>query len=256
MGKVFLVGAGPGDEELVTLKAIKVLKKASVVLYDALVNTDLLSYCPEGCIKEYVGKKPGIHQYQQIMIQDMLVDYANRYENVVRLKGGDPYVFGRGHEELVHCEDRGLEVEVIPGISSALAVPAMAGVPLTKRGVNESFWVITGTTSSGAISDDIPLAAQSSATVIVLMGMKNLDKIVGLFRVFRGEEEPVAIIQNGTKNGQRSTYGLLSNIEQQVIDQQIFSPAIIVIGEVVNQRRNRCFANETLNDHLASYLPL
>lgn len=236
MGKLILVGAGPGDPELITLKAIKALKSADVVLYDALANVALLDYCKSDCIKVFVGKKSGIHAYQQIIINDMIVDYAKQYSTVIRLKGGDPYVFGRGHEELEHATEAGLEVEVVPGISSALAVPATAQIPLTKRGINESFWVVTGTTTSRCFSEDMELAARSSATIIILMGMKNLPGILNVFRAFRSSEEPVAIIQNGTLQDQRQVFGNLNTIESVVSDEEIINPAIIVIGAVVNER--------------------
>ncbi len=129
MSKLLLIGAGPGDPELITLKAIRGLQEADVVLYDALVNKELLKHCRPDCELVYVGKKPGIHQYQQIYINDMIVDNAKRYETVVRLKGGDPFVFGRGHEELEHARAHGIAVEVIPGISSALSVPALSEIP-------------------------------------------------------------------------------------------------------------------------------
>lgn len=234
MSSLLLIGAGPGDPELITLKAINGLKKADVVLYDALVNEELLKYCAPTCELVYVGKKPGIHQYQQIYINDMIVGYGSKYEYVVRLKGGDPFVFGRGHEEMEHAQRHGMHVEVIPGITSAISVPAMSGVPLTKRGVNESFWVVTGTTSSMKLSSDVLLAAQSSATVVILMGMRHLTEIVDLFTTFRGSNEPIGIIQNGTRQNEKSVFGKMESIIDQVEQKKIESPAIIVIGEVVN----------------------
>lgn len=235
MSKLLLIGAGPGDPDLITLKAIKGLELADVVLYDALVNPDLLAYCRPDCKKIYVGKKPGIHQYQQLYINDMIIDYAKNHDIVARLKGGDPFVFGRGYEELEHAKAHGLEVEVIPGISSALSVPALNQIPLTKRGVNESFWVVTGTTQKHQVSKDVTLAAESSASVVVMMGMKRLSEIVSIFSGKRGIDEPVAIIQNGSCPNERSVFGTLQSIEHQAKINQISSPAIILIGEVVRQ---------------------
>lgn len=252
MGKLTLVGAGPGDPELITLKAMLALKNADVVLYDALANEALLGYCGKGCIKIYVGKKSGIHAYQQIFINDMIVDYAKTYDSVVRLKGGDPYVFGRGHEELQHAIEHGLDVEVVPGVSSALAVPAMQHIPLTKRGVNESFWVITGTTTAGNFSKDMSLAAQSSATVIILMGMKNLNRILDVFREFRSLEEPVAIIQNGTRPDDKQVFGDLNSIEAEVALAGITNPAVIVIGQVVNERAHDQHGMDKVNEQLST----
>lgn len=245
MSKLILVGAGPGDPELITLKAINALKRANVVLYDALANDAFLDYCRPDCVKVYVGKKAGIHAYQQIYINDMIVDYAKSHGTVVRLKGGDPYVFGRGHEELEYAREKGLEVEVVPGVSSALAVPSMQHIPLTKRGVNESFWVVTGTTTEGCFSKDLLLAAQSSATVIILMGMKNLNKIINVFQALRSEEEPIAIIQNGTRPDERSVIGNLKSIVSTVKKEAITNPSIIIIGKVVNERphMNRILQN-------------
>ena len=233
MSTLFLVGAGPGDPELITVKALNVLKEADIVLYDALASEELLEYCKSRCEKIYVGKKPGIHTYQQILINDLIVESGKKYNKVVRLKGGDPFVFGRGYEELEHAQMHGMDVEVIPGISSALAVPASNQIPLTKRGINESFWVVTGTTTTRELSKDVILAAQSSATIVILMGMNRLNDIVKLFESYRGENEPIGIIQNGTIAGQKEVYGRLENIEFLAKDAEISSPAIIIIGEVV-----------------------
>jgi uroporphyrin-III C-methyltransferase len=157
------------------------------------------------------------------------VFYAARYQVVVRLKGGDPYVFGRGHEELEYAVNRGVNVELIPGISSALAAPASCGIPLTKRGVNESFWVVTGTLSSGELSNDIRLAAQSSATVIILMGISKLKEVLSLFIQARSAYEPVAIIEHATLPSQRVISGAASGILSQLESQGINMPAVIVI---------------------------
>lgn len=167
----------------------------------------------------------------------MLVFYATRYDVVVRLKGGDPNVFGRGHEELEYCIRRGVEVKVIPGISSALAAPTSAGIPVTKRGVNESFWVITGMLASGKMSKDIQLAARSSATVIILMGITHLKEIASLFAHIRAFTEPVAVIQNATLPGQKIITGTAKNIYQRVRQNEMGSPAVIVIGKVVDEHQ-------------------
>ncbi|MEQ8472744.1 MAG: uroporphyrinogen-III C-methyltransferase [Marinoscillum sp.] len=250
MSTLILIGAGPGDPELLTLKALNALKKADVVLYDALVNPELLSHCMPECELVYVGKKPGIHQYQQIYINDMIVDYGKKYENVVRLKGGDPFVFGRGHEELEHARKHGMEVEIIPGITSAISVPALNEIPLTKRGVNESFWVITGTTTSLDMSSDIRLAAQSSATVVILMGMRHLNEITQIFAAARGENESIGIIQNGSRINEQSVFGEVGNIVELVKEKGLSSPAIIVIGEVVRHGRHPVMEMLTAQAHI------
>ena len=149
----------------------------------------------------------------------MIVHYARQYGHVVRLKGGDPFVFGRGQEEQDYARRHGLTVSMVPGISSALAVPALYDIPLTHRGASESFWVVTGTTQDERLPDDMKLAAQSSATVVILMGTKRLADIVSLFTTHRGPDEPVAIIQNGTRPDERQAVGTLRTIVEQVTQQ-------------------------------------
>ena len=232
---LIIVGAGPGNPELITIKGVQALRQADVVLYDALASTELLEFTNPGCKKVYVGKRKGKKEFSQEEIHQLIVFYATRYGCVVRLKGGDPYVFGRGHEELEYAVRRGVQVEVIPGVSSALAAPAAAGIPLTKRGVNESFWVITGTLASGEISSDIKFAAQSSATVVILMGMTNLEQIALLFSDARSPLEPVAIIQQATLPDQRVVKATAGTIYAVVAEENISSPAVIVIGKVVEE---------------------
>lgn len=233
--KLSVVGAGPGDPDLITLKAIKALASADVVLYDALVNTAILAHAPNA-EKIFVGKRKGCYAYQQEQINDLVIDRAQRCGHVVRLKGGDPFIFGRGSEELDYASCYGIETAMVPGISSALAVPAYQGIPLTKRGSAESFWVITGTTRRHKLSKDVSLAAQSSATVAILMGMSKLDEIVATFTKAGKAHTPVAIIQNGTREEEKVGYGTIHTIEGVVEKQKLSSPAIIVIGKVVHDR--------------------
>ncbi|MFE3847351.1 uroporphyrinogen-III C-methyltransferase [Flavobacterium sp. LB3P45] len=233
--KVTLVGAGPGDPDLFTLKGVKALAEANVVLYDALANEEIMNHAPKTAIKIFVGKRIGAHEYSQDQINQLIVDNALTYGNVVRLKGGDPFIFGRGSEEIEYAESFGIPTFVVPGISSAIAVPAYQGISLTKRGVSESFWVITGTTSDRNLSNDVALAAQSSATVVILMGMSKLSQIVSLFqKEFKGET-PVAIIQNGTTPQEKVGVGTINTIQEVVAKNKLSSPAIIVIGEVVKE---------------------
>lgn len=232
-----IVGAGPGDPELITIKGLKAIQKADVILYDALASTILLEHASPSCKRVYVGKRKGKkNEFSQDEINQLIVFYATRYRSVVRLKGGDPNVFGRGHEELEYAARRGVSIQVIPGVSSSIAAPSAAGIPLTKRGVNESFWVVTGTLSSGELSNDIHLAAQSSATIIVLMGMSHLSSITSIFQYARSPFEPIAIIQHATLPEQKVVTGTVLNIHQQVLENEISSPAVIVIGKVVNER--------------------
>ena len=233
---VTIVGAGPGDPDLITLKGLKALKQADVILYDALASPLLLEHARPSCKCVYVGKRKGKKEFSQEEINQLIVFYATRYEFVVRLKGGDPNVFGRAHEELEYATKRGLTVHVVPGISSAISAPNAAGIPLTKRGVNESFWVVTGTLSSGEISNDIYLAAQSSATIIVLMGMSHLRAIASIFQQARSSNEPIAVIQHATLPEQKIVTGTVTDIVQRVEAYEVSSPAVIVIGQVVNER--------------------
>ena len=230
--KLTVVGAGPGDVDLITLKAIKALKNADVVLYDALVNEELLQYAVKAEIV-FVGKRLGCHAYTQDQINELIVSMANRHGHVVRLKGGDPFIFGRGSEEIDYVEQFGLETAIVPGISSALGVPASVGISLTQRQIAESFWVITGTTSDHKLSKDVYLASKSAATVVILMGMHKLDEIISIYKENRTDDLPIAIIQNGTKNTEQKVVGTISSITKLVSEKKISSPAIIVIGEVV-----------------------
>lgn len=233
--KVILVGAGPGDVDLITVKGLNAIKNADVVLYDALVNKELLQHVAEGVESIYVGKRFNKHKYSQETINQMLVDYALEYGTVVRLKGGDSYVFGRGAEEVDYIESQGVETEVVPGISSALSVPANQGIPLTKRSVNESFFVITGTTSDGSISKDIKLGAQSSATLVVLMGLRNFTLIMDEVVKYRHKFTPFAIIQNGTLPNEKITIDTVENYKNVIEEIDYSSPGIIVIGDVVGE---------------------
>jgi len=231
--KITLVGAGPGDPELLTVKGLKAIKIADVILYDALVNPDLLKEAPEQTLKIYVGKRANQHRYSQEEINLLMVQYAYLHGHVVRLKGGDSFVFGRGHEELQFANSFDIETTVIPGISSCIAVPELQQVPLTRRGVNESFWVITGTTREGELSKDIAIAAQSSATVVILMGMNKIKEITNVFKENGKSQTPVLVIQNGSRPEERSAIGTVANIATIVEEKQLGTPALIVIGEVV-----------------------
>lgn len=235
-GRLTVVGAGPGDVDLITLKGVKVLQSADVVLYDALVSPELLGYAP-AAEKIFVGKRKGCYSYQQEQINDLIVERATQGSHVVRLKGGDPFVFGRGAEEMEHAAQYGVEVAVVPGISSCVSVPASQNIPVTKRGATESFWVITGTTKEHQLSNDVALAAKSNATVVILMGMSKLGEIMGLYKEEGKENVPVAIVQNGTTENEKIGIGTVASIEDKAREQQLSNPAIIVIGEVVNHRQ-------------------
>ncbi|GAB3430994.1 uroporphyrinogen-III C-methyltransferase [Niabella aquatica] len=233
MAKLILIGAGPGDPELITLKAIRKLKEADVILYDALANEELLSYCKKDCVKQFVGKRYGCHALSQSEINTLILEYSSKHKYVVRLKGGDPFVFGRAWEEIETAKNAGIDVEVVPGISSTLAVPASQMIPVTARGTNESFWVITGTTQSGDISGDIKLAARPTATVVILMAMSRLERIAGIFSEYGKAETPAAIIQNGTLPDEKIVTGQVKDIYFRAQYAGLENPAIIIIGDVV-----------------------
>lgn len=234
--KLTVVGAGPGDEDLITLKAIKAIESAEVILYDALINESLLRYASDDTELIFVGKRKGCYAFQQEQINELIVSKAIEKGHVVRLKGGDPFIFGRGAEEIDYVRHFGLETFVVPGISSSVAVPAYQGIPLTKRGASESFWVITGTTKQHKLSADVRLAAKSTATVVILMGMGKLEEIVKIFSAENKQDTSIAIIQNGTRANENVGIGSIRTIEKIVKEKQLANPAIIVIGDVVKER--------------------
>ncbi len=235
--KLTVVGAGPGAVDLITLKALKAIAAADVILYDALINTELLEGADAHAEKIFVGKRRGCYSFSQDQINELIVSRAKTDGHVVRLKGGDPFVFGRGAEEMAYALSFGIEVAVVPGISSSLAVPAFQNIPMTKRGVSESFWVITGTTKEHKLSSDISLAAQSTATVVILMGMGKLREITSVFKLFGKDSTPVAVIQNGTLASEQLAVGTVATIADLVEEKQLANPAVIVIGEVVAHRQ-------------------
>lgn len=232
--RITLVGAGPGDAELITIKGIKALKTADVVLYDALVNEELLEFAPEHATKVYVGKRLGDHSFSQDAINKLMIDYALNYGHVVRLKGGDPFVFGRGYEELVQAACYGIPAQVIPGISSSIGVPGLQGIPVTHRGLSESFWVVTGTKTDGKVSDDLYEAARTRATIVVLMGLHKLAEITEIFKKEGKQSMPAAVIQSGSTQNEKVAIGIIDTIVEIVQQKNITSPALIVIGEVVS----------------------
>jgi len=236
--KVTLVGAGPGDPDLISLKGIKAIERADVILYDALVNEELLDYANPDCIKIYVGKRAEQLSTSQDEINRLLVDYALNYGHVVRLKGGDPFVFGRGGEEIDYVHQYGIETAVVPGISSAIGLTGLQQLPLTYRGISESFWVITGSKSDGSLSTDLYLAAESKATVVVLMGYGKLAEIVNIYRERNLHNLPIALIQNGSLPNEKVVFGTIDSILDESTEKRVGVPAIIVIGEVVAKHRS------------------
>ncbi len=238
VGKVYLVGAGPGDPGLITVKGLKVLAKADTVVYDYLVNTDLLSYCREGAELIYVGKKGGHHTMSQEEINKLLVEKALEGKIVVRLKGGDPFLFGRGGEEIEELIKHGIPYEIIPGVTSAIAVPAYAGIPVTHRNFTSALAIITGHEAEGKEESRVDYGALAKiGTLIFLMGVKNLPYIVeNLLKEGKSKDTPCAVIQWGTTPKQKVASGTLEDIVSKVAEAGITAPAIIVVGDVASLR--------------------
>jgi uroporphyrin-III C-methyltransferase len=238
-GKVYLVGAGPGDPELLTRKAERLLKDADIILYDALVGEGIRELFPVNVKLVDVGKRADDHTYPQEEINRMLVGLASEYKRIVRLKGGDPYVFGRGGEEAEALRKAGIEVEVVPGITSAIAVPEHAGIPVTHRGCSSAVTVITGheDPTKGESALNFKALAQIKGTIVILMGIKRLkENVDALLANGKPRDTPVAIIERGTTPRERVTAGTLGNIVGLAELREVKAPAIIVIGEVVRLR--------------------
>jgi uroporphyrinogen III methyltransferase/synthase len=240
MGKVFLVGAGPGNEGLFTISGLNVLKKAQVLVFDRLIPKELLSMVPEDCEQIYVGKESSKHAMKQDDINKLLADKASEDKLVVRLKGGDPFLFGRGGEEALYLKERGIEFELVPGISAALAVPLYAGIPVTHRKVASSYAIFTGhedpTKEDSTIDWEHSLGAD---TLVFFMGVERLDKIVEkIIAVRKDKEVPCALIQNGTLPTQKVVVGKLSNIVSLAQENSVKPPALFVVGNVVNLRED------------------
>ncbi len=236
--KIFIVGAGIGDPEMMTLKAKKVIESADVILYDALVNSVILEWANPLALKLFVGKRKGCKPYSQADIQEMLIEYAENGNQVVRLKGGDPFVFGRGREEMEAAQVEGIDTEYIAGISSAIAAPASIGIPVTYRGVSQSFWVMTATNETNQLNPEIVQAAATQATVVILMGWSHLQAITHIFLKHRSADTPIAVIQNASLPNENAVVSDLENIVEAAAEANLGTPAVIVIGEVVQ------FANE------------
>ena len=236
MGKVYLTGAGPGDMELLTLKALRVIKEADVIIYDRLANPQILKEAKDGCEFVYVGKEDGRHIMPQDDINETIYQNALKHKNVVRLKGGDPFVFGRGGEEANYLYQRGIKFEIIPGITSSISAPAYAGIPVTHRGVAVSFRVVTGHESPNKKVSQIPWNNfKSDDTIVFLMGLHNLDKICQkLIEIGKPANFPCAVISKGTTSEQQVVVGTLQDIVQKSKD--VPTPALIVVGKVVELR--------------------
>lgn len=242
MSKAYIIGTGPGDEELLTVKAVNALKKCTAVLYDRLVSNNILNYLNDDCLVYYCGKEPGAHYKTQEEINEMLVKLAKEGHIVGRVKGGDPYVFGRGGEEVLALEEENIPFEVIPGVTSPIAVLNYAGIPITHRGIAQSFHIVTGM-SANNLNVNFKALAMEEGTLVFMMGLSNLENIRDqLVANGKNPETPCAVVMRGTCSKQKKVIGTLNNISHKVKEAGLKSPCIIVVGEVV-----------TLNEKLSWY---
>jgi uroporphyrin-III C-methyltransferase len=242
-GTVFLVGAGPGDPELLTVRAHRLLSSCDALVYDSLVPQELLDLVPADCERRFVGKRRGHHSVPQPTINSVLVELARRHRRVVRLKGGDPFLFGRGGEEAAHLVSRGVSVEVVPGVTAGIAAPAYAGIPVTHRRAGSSVTFVTGheEIDKGRPGVDWQGLARSSDGLVIYMGLHNLRHIgAELMTGGLAPSTPAAAIQQGTVEGQRLVLAPLGELARKVEEAGLASPAIIVIGAVVAQRVAAC----------------
>jgi uroporphyrin-III C-methyltransferase len=240
MGKVYLVGAGPGDPGLLTMKAYQLLSQAQIVIYDALVSPEILALITPNAEKINVGKRMGRHSLLQPDTSQLLIQKAQQAEIVVRLKGGDPFIFGRGGEEMADLVAAGITVEVIPGVTAGIAAPAYANIPLTHRDYSSSVVFVTGHESAGKYRPAInwTAIAQAAETIVIYMGVHNLPYIVTkLIQAGLSPTVPIALIRWGTTTQQSELIGTIGTIEQQVQTANFTAPAIIVVGQVVNFRQ-------------------
>ncbi|KMY50207.1 uroporphyrinogen-III C-methyltransferase [Peribacillus loiseleuriae] len=236
IGKVYLVGAGPGDPDLITVKGLRCLKEADVILYDRLVNPELLQYAKDGAQLVYCGKLPHYHTMKQETINHFIVKYAKKGYQVVRLKGGDPFVFGRGGEEAESCAKHVIPFEIVPGITAGIAAAAYAGIPVTHRQLSKSFVFITGhQVGDQAAEHKWSHLANGVDTICIYMGVSQLPIIIkNLIENGKSRQTPIALINWGTLSEQRTVVGTLGTIEELVKKAEISNPSMIVIGEVVH----------------------
>lgn len=247
--KLCVLGAGPGDPELLTIKGYKALQQADVILYDNLANKELLSVAASSCENLFVGKKPYGNSISQDGIHELIKHYAFSKGNVVRLKGGDPFIFGRGFEEVAFARKHGIETEYIPGISSMQAI-GFSDIPLTHRGISESIWAITGMKKDGSLSADLQLAMKSEATVVIYMGMSRLHEIVKMYTEADMGSTPAAIIQHASMPNQRKVICEVAALQLNALKSELGHPAIIVIGKVVSAAEDGAASGSHLNSLL------
>lgn len=237
-GFVYIVGAGPGDPKLLTIRGLECIQQADVILYDRLVNTKLLKYSKADAEFIYCGKKPGKHGLIQDEIHRVLVDKANLGKKVLRLKGGDPFVFGRGAEEALILREAGIPFEIVPGITAGIAAPAYAGIPVTHRDHAASFAIVTGHGRAEKEQDFLNWSALAQMdTVAFYMGVGNIEQITKNLIIYgKSETTPVAVVEWGTTENQRTVTGNLATIAHEIQIHRISNPAMIIVGDVVRKR--------------------
>lgn len=241
-GQVFLVGAGPGDPELLTLRALRLMKEAEVVVYDSLVSKEILALMPATVERIYAGKKSGNHSLKQEEINKLLVGLARRGRKVLRLKGGDPFIFGRGGEEMQFLAGHGIPFEVVPGVTSASGAACYAGIPLTHRDYAQSFVIATGHPRKGVCELDWDMLARPRQTVVIYMGLGQIRQICsGLIEHGRRADTPVAVVERATTSAQRVIVGTLGTIAAECTRQNARSPSLIIVGEVVSLHGQLCW---------------
>lgn len=237
-GKAYLIGAGPLDEELLTLKAKRILEKCTAVVYDRLVSTNVLNFLNDDCEIYYCGKKPNAHSMKQEEINELLVSLVKKGHIVGRIKGGDPYVFGRGGEEALALLDEGLEFEVIPGVTSPISVLNYAGIPITHRGISQSFHIVTGM-SAKSLNVNFEALSKENGTLVFMMGLENIDIITSeLIKYGKDKNTKSAVVMKGTSSKQKKVIGTLENIGSLAKEAKLESPCIIVVGDVVSLNEN------------------
>ncbi len=252
-GKVYLVGAGPGDPELITLKALNLLKKAEVILYDSLLNIEILNYAPKTCKKIFVGKRFNKHSLKQNELNELLYQNAIKYTFVIRLKGGDPFIFGRGGEEVMFLQNKNIAVEVIPGITTAVAASATLQVALTHRNLGQSVIFLSGYSKEGSEEDHLPaydwlFLSNYSLTIVFYMALKNI-KIIAQKLIEHGKspDTGVAVISDCTMPNEKRLITTLGEINNQFISEEIRFPAIILIGDIINEQAPQLYSHRLVN---------
>lgn len=252
VGKVYLVGAGPGDPDLITIKGMRCLQEADVILYDRLVNPELLNYAKKDAQLVYCGKLPNYHTMKQETINHFLVKYAKRGHRVVRLKGGDPFVFGRGGEEAEECAKSEVPFEIVPGITAGIAASAYAGIPVTHRTLSKSFAFVTGHQAGDKEAEQQwEHLAKAVDTICIYMGVSHLSSIIQKLRhAGKSSDTPIALVHWGTYAQQRTVTGTLSTIEGIMKEAEIANPSMIIIGEVVRLHYRLNWFQEEILPHL------